>query len=117
MGRILGGYLAACLTSAVAVGVVLGFLTEIQSIRSEWRILTTFSDTIGLTVYIAPVILSLTFLPAILFILQPIGKLPLRFPPEPEHVVRNHRPLCLRDLGHKVKERRIYWKTQARSLC
>jgi hypothetical protein len=68
-GRILGGYLAACLTSAVAVGVVFGFLIEVRSTRSEWRIGTTFSDTIGLTVYIAPVILSLTFLPAILFIL------------------------------------------------
>ena len=68
-GRILGGYLAACLTSAVAVGAVFGFLIQIRSTRTEWRIGTTFNDTIGLTVYIAPVILSLTFLPAILFIL------------------------------------------------
>lgn len=67
-GRILGGYLLACLTSGIALGATFAVLAEIGSSRSQWRIGMMLGDTIALTIFTAPVVMMLTFLPVIPFV-------------------------------------------------
>jgi hypothetical protein len=67
-GRIFGGYLLACLASGVALAIASVVLNEITSlsIKPKWRIGVMFGDAVTLTFFIAPVILTATFLPATL---------------------------------------------------
>lgn len=67
-GRALGGYLLACLTSGVVLAIVFVVLIEISSSTPKWRAARLFGDVIGLTMFIAPVVMTMTFLPTVLFV-------------------------------------------------
>lgn len=69
-GHIIGGFLLACFTSGVALAIVFVVLNEVSStlIKPKWRAGRMFGDVIALTAFIAPVILTATFLPASLVV-------------------------------------------------
>lgn len=66
--RALGGYLLACLTSGILLAMVFAFPIGISSTTPEWRAARLFGDVIGLTMFTAPVVMTMTFLPTVLFV-------------------------------------------------
>lgn len=67
--RPLAGYLLACLTSGFVIGIGIAALENIsRTTPKPWDAARLFLDATALTLFTAPVVMTMTFLPVILFV-------------------------------------------------
>lgn len=63
------GYLLACLTSGLVIAIAIAVMENIsRTTPKPWDAARLFRDAIALTLFTAPIVMTVTFLPAVPFV-------------------------------------------------